>query len=92
MFVPVEIDPPDSAEVVYRLVVGEGEHPGHQHVLEAEKILTWEDMFYLPIKDGAISHPDHDPTPAEVIPAGITFRVVHQRELTLDGMWVPVLD
>lgn len=93
LLVPVDIEPPTDAAVTTRVVLGEGETPGHMHVLEAQRVVTWGDLLRVEgDAPGTITHPEHDPTPAPVIEPGVTYKVVHQREHTLDGMWAPVRD
>ena len=94
LLIPVDVIPPSTAKTVNQVVLAEGEITGHNHKLTAEKgVLTWDDFVCVAGEDnGYLSHEDHDPIPAPVVPPGIVFRVVRQKEFTLDEQWTPVQD
>jgi len=94
LLVEVSELPPKDADIKKRVILAEGEITGHAHKLTAEKgIVSWGDFVLVQGDEpGELHHEDHDPTPAAVIPAGITFKVIHQKEFTLDEQWVQVLD
>lgn len=94
LLVPVEVTPPANAKSTKSVVIAEGEITGHSHKLTAEQgILSWDDFVVVQgTENGQIQHEDHDPNPAAVVPAGVVFRVVHQREYTLSEQWERVRD
>lgn len=91
LLVPVSIEVPRDAMITNSVILAEGETTGHNHVLEAPKIARWEDFVCIMDDMGTLSHPDHDPKPARVVPTG-TYRVVRQKEFSLSGMWTQVRD
>jgi len=91
LLVPVNEAPPTNAKIVTSVILAEGEATGHNHVIEAPRIARWEDFICVMDDIGTLSHPDHDPVPAKVVPPG-TYRVVRQQEYTLSGMWKQVID
>jgi len=91
LLVKVDVKPPKDAEITKRVILAEGEVTGHNHVLEAPRIARWEDFVCVMGDTGILTHPDHDPIPAKVVEPGV-YRVIRQREYTLDGMWKQVQD
>jgi len=92
LLVPVDSKPQNNAKTTNKVILAEGEVTGHNHVLEAKNMITWGDFVCIPDGEtGVLSHPDHDPEPVAVVPAG-TYQIVHQREYTLSGMWEQVRD
>lgn len=94
LLVRENVRPPKNIKPVLSVVLAEGELTGHAHVLTAETgVVAWDNMIWIVGDEpGALTHQDHDPVPAHVIPPGVTFRVVRQREFTLDEQWQPVQD
>lgn len=94
LLVPVNVELSPRAERVKSLVLAEGEITGHNHTLTAEAgIIHWQDFVVVQgDAPGILQHPDHDPHPAPVVPPGVVFRVVHQREYTLAEQWQPIRD
>ena len=97
LLVPVAQAPPKDCEVRQEVVLAEGELTGHAHRVHAPTVKTWEldgDRYVLVdgAEPGALSHEDHDPTPAAVVEPGQTYRVVRQQEWDLSGQWRQVLD
>lgn len=71
----------NTANVVERVVVAEGEATGHLHVVEGSILeATIGGQMLLRIRDGEISHPEHDPEP-RAIPDG-WYIVRRQRTYT----------
>ena len=93
LLVPVDVQPPPDAKTVTRVVMAEGEITGHSHDLVADEIKVWDDMvFVVGPEPGGITHQDHDPDMVWVVAPEQTYKIVHQREQTLDGAWVQVVD
>ncbi len=93
LLVPVDETPPADAMQHSHVVLAEGELTGHAHVVEAPRILTWGDMFQVASEaPGKLTHQDHDPQPAAVVVPGQTYKVVRQREYSIEGMWKQVED
>ena len=97
LLIPVDIAPPEKAEVTNRVVLATGEVTGHAHVLAADRVLTWEagGQRYVWVggrAPGTITHEDHDPVPAAVVQPGQTYEVRRQREWDLQAQWQQVQD
>lgn len=95
LLVPVDAEPPPDAVPVPLVVLAEGELTGHAHRLRGA-VVEWsaEGQRYVHVlgEAGTLQHEDHDPEPAAVIAPGQTYRVVPQREWSLDGQWRRVAD
>lgn len=95
LLVPVEgVTPPTDAKTVQTAILAEGELTGHAHRLTAKQgVITWDDFVMVPAgAPGAIQHEDHDPTPVPVVVPGVVYRVVVQREYSLNDQWRRVAD
>lgn len=94
LLVPVDEKPPTDTLIKRKVVLAEGEMTGHAHTLAAEAgIIAWRDMVWvLGNEPGVLFHEEHDPAPAPVVTPGQAYRVVIQREYSLDGMWRQVVD
>ena len=92
--VPVEGTPPATAKLVKSIVLAEGEITGHMHTLSADQgVLLWDDLIWVVGEEaGALSHPEHDPSPVKVVEPEQAYQVVIQQERTLAGSWQPVQD
>lgn len=100
VLIPVEgATPPDTAKKAKLVILAEGEATGHAHRLSSEAgVLEWDDpthgrmVWVVGPERGILHHEDHDPAPADVVPAGVAHRVGIQRELTLSGQFRQVVD
>ena len=97
LLVPVDTAPPADAARTSEVVLALGEVTGHAHRLSGAAVLEWQKggsrfVRVLGSEPGALSHEDHDPVPARVVPPGQTYRVVQQREWNLAGQWQEVAD
>lgn len=97
LLVPVEgAVPPYDAAARREVVLAQGEITGHAHRLRGVEVYEWEadGQRYVRVASGVgtLSHEDHDPIPAPVVPSGVTYQVVPQREWDLSGEWRRVLD
>jgi len=98
LLVKVEgVEIPQDKEVVSMVILAEGELTGHAHTLIAEKILDWEigGQRYIRIlgnERGELSHQDHDPAPVRVLDPEVTYRVIPQKEVSLENEWRKVQD
>ena len=94
LLLPVEVMPP-LIEARPEAILALGEVTGHAHRLTGN-VLDWTvgDRRFVRVLEmpGSISHEEHDPTPAAVVPAGQTFEVIAQREWDLAGQWQQVRD
>lgn len=95
LLVPVDIAPPADSTPVELVVLAEGEMTGHAHRLRGS-VVEWnvgEQRYVRVMGDaGTLQHEDHDPVPAAVVEADVTYRVVPQREWDLSGQWRRVAD
>ena len=95
LLVPVGEPPPEGTGVQAEAVLAVGEVSGHAHRLTGV-VQDWQASGRRFVRvlaaPGNLSHEDHDPTPAAVIPAGQTYEVILQREWDLAGQWRQVID
>lgn len=95
LLVPVDVEPPKNAQPVPLVVLAEGELTGHAHRLRGQ-VIEWnvgQQRYVRVVGDaGTLQHEDHDPTPAAVVVPEQTYRVVPQREWSLEGQWRTVVD
>lgn len=95
LLVPIEKRPPSGAESRTEVVLAWGEITGHAHRASGD-LLEWTDDGFRYIHSigeiGTLKHEDHDPEPVDVLAPGQTYRVVQQREWTLEGQWQAVQD
>lgn len=90
---PVNIEPPHH-ETQALVILAEGEVTGHAHRLRGE-IIEWTaggERYVRAIGPATLQHEDHDPEPVAVVTPGQTYRVVPQREWSLEGQWRKVAD
>ena len=93
LLMPVNEKIPADAKITSRVVLAEGEITGHAHVLEAERVITWEDFVVVDgDTPGALKHEDHDPNPVYVVEPGQVYRVIRQRQFNLSEQWEQVQD
>ena len=92
----VDMEPPKDARKQREVILADGELTGHAHRLSAPEVLEWEveGQRYVRVSGGpgVLSHEDHDPTPVPVLEPGATYRVIPQREYSLEGQWQKVVD
>lgn len=78
------------------VILAEGELTGHAHTLVAAGVYDWSEagQRYIRVSGGpgSISHQEHDPKPAAVVPENVTYRVVRQSEWNLQDQWQKVKD
>lgn len=95
LLVPVAVEPPEDVRPAPLVVLAEGELTGHAHRLRGD-VLDWtaagERYVHVLGEPGTLQHEDHDPVPAAVVEPGQTYRVVRQREWSLEGQWRRVAD
>ena len=95
LLVAVDEQPPVGTQIKDQVILAEGEMTGHAHRLSGT-ILEWsvDGQRYVRVERGVgyLSHEDHDATPAGVLPAETTYKVIPQREYNLEGQWRRVID
>lgn len=96
LLVTVDQSCPEGLIPSVEVILAKGEATGHQHILTGPEVYEWEvaGQRYVKVEGGVgyISHPEHDPVPAPVIVANITYKVVPQQEWDLRGQWRKVVD
>lgn len=90
LLVPVDMEPPPGLQPQDEVVLALGEATGHAHRLGGA-VLEWSDGTERYVRvlgaPGTLTHEEHDPVPAPVVPAEVTFKVVRQREWDLAGQF-----
>lgn len=91
------VRPPSDARNASDVVLAEGEITGHAHRVKADVVLDWEveGQRYIRVSGrqmGSLWHEDHDPHGATVVKPETTYRVVPQREYSLENQWRRVVD
>jgi len=96
LLVAVEKQIPAGTETMARTILAEGELTGHAHTLTAPEVYDWVEsgQRYVRVSGGpgVLYHEEHDPIPAPVLPADVTFRVIPQQEWNLEDQWQKVKD
>lgn len=91
------MDIPEGLISKKEVCLAEGELTGHSHILTATQIYEWEvdGQRYVRVEGkekGNLKHEDHDPEPVAVVEPGVTYRVIPQQEVGLEGQWRKVVD